>query len=127
MRPTRHVQALNGYVHKNLKTNKRPKRPHQVPLQVRQRKPQTISRTGSCVAPYKPTTPNPLFWQQDYYCPLQTICQKVNHATNGTGYKLCSTLRQGNRFQDHSVGWRKGGQRESVLPQATDTTTQGLL
>ena len=46
---------------------------------------------------------------------------------NGTGYKLCTMLRQGNRFQDHSVGWREGGQRESVLPQATDTTSQGLL
>ena len=39
MRPTRHVQALNVYVHKTLKTNKRPKRPHQDPRQVRQRKP----------------------------------------------------------------------------------------
>ena len=39
MRQTRHVQALKGYVHKNLKKNKRPRSPHQVPHQVRQRKP----------------------------------------------------------------------------------------
>ena len=67
------------------------------------------SRTVSCVAPYKPTTPNPPFQQQDYYCPLQTIRKKVDHATNGTGYKLCTTLRQGNRFQNHSVDWCEGG------------------
>ena len=34
MRPTRHVQALKGYVHKNLKKNKIPRSHHQVPLQV---------------------------------------------------------------------------------------------
>ena len=33
------IQALKGYVHKNLKKNKRPSSHHQVPLQVRQRKP----------------------------------------------------------------------------------------
>ena len=48
---------------------------------------------------------------------MQTICQKVNHATNRRGRKIYPTLRQGNRFQDHSVGWWEGGQRESVLPR----------
>ena len=50
--------------------------------------------------------------------------KKVNHATNGKGYKLCSTLHQGNRFQYHSVDWCKGGLRESVLPRATDKTSK---
>ena len=44
---------------------------------------QKYSRTGSCVAPYKPTTTNPPFRQPNHYRLLQTICQKVNHATNG--------------------------------------------
>ena len=41
-RPTKHVQALNGYVQKNLKKNKRPQRPLPAPHQVRQRKPQKM-------------------------------------------------------------------------------------
>ena len=46
------------------------------------------------------------------------MCQKVNHATNGRGYKICTTLRQGNRFQNDSVGRRKGGEeRVSFLEQ----------
>ena len=46
---------------------------------------------------------------------------------NGRGHKICTTLRQGNRFQNHPVSRREGGQRESVLPRATDTTSQGLV
>ena len=30
-------------------------------------------------------------------------------------------------FQNHPVGQREGGQRESILPRATDTTSKGLL
>ena len=52
----------------------------------------------------------------------KSIMQRMEQDT-----KLCTMLRQGNRFQDHSVGWCKGGQRENVLPRATDTTSQRLL
>ena len=46
------------------------------------------------------------------------ICQKVNHATNGTGYKLCTTLRQGNRFQiTLSAGVKEDEERVSFLEQ----------
>ena len=40
MRPTRKVQALNGYVPKNMKLNQRPQLPLPVPQQVRQQMPQ---------------------------------------------------------------------------------------
>ena len=46
---------------------------------------------------------------------------------NGRGHKIYPMLRQGNRFQNHPVGQREGGRRESVLPPATDTTSQGLV
>ena len=44
---------------------------------------QRCSRTGSCVAPCKPTTPYHPFWPQDHHSPLQMISQRVDHATNG--------------------------------------------
>ena len=53
---------------------------------------QKCSQTGSCVAPYKPTTTSPPFRPSNHYRPLQTICQKVNHATNGRGHKIYSAL-----------------------------------
>ena len=70
---------------------------------------QKCSRTGSCVAPYKPTTTSPPFWPSNHYRPLQTIYQKVNHAMNGRGHKIYPTLRQGNRFQNHPVSRLEGG------------------
>ena len=59
------------------------------------------------------------------------MCQKVNHATNGRGYKICTTLRQGNRFQNHSVGRRKGGEErvsflEQQIQQAKDSYESSL-
>ena len=76
-----------------------------------------------CVAPYKPKTTSPPFRPPNHHCPLQTICQKVNHATNRRGHEIYPTLRQGNRFQNHPVSRCEGGRRESVLPRATDTTS----
>ena len=120
MRPARHVYALNGYMHKNLKTNKRPNCPTKFHTKFANESRQRCSRTrtDSYVAPYKPTTTNPPFRPQNYFRPLQTICQEVNHAMNGTGYKLCTPSAKATDFKiTLSAGVKEDKERVSFLEQ----------
>ena len=76
------------------------------------------SRSGSCVAPYNPTTTNPPFRPQNYYRPLQTICQKVNHATNGTDSSYVPRSAKATDFKiTLSAGAKEDEERVSFLEQ----------
>ena len=128
MRPTRHVQVLKGYVHKNLKKNKRPRSHHQVPLQVRQRKPpkmlsnlqlrcslQAYNHSSSILA-IKLLPPAANDMPKSQSCNKWKMTQNISHAPprQQISRSLCRLVRRRTK-------------RESVLPRATDTTSKGLL